>query len=82
MFKRERIIVAIVSVQQLKNIYLFYGSCSKHTLDFVNVVKHLRRVLFEWKIHLIYGIGNLGLMGPILQTMKEVKFQYNPKGFD
>ena len=51
------------SGHQIKNIYVFCGSSPRKEKEFLESANHLDQVLTERKIHLVYGGGNLGLMG-------------------
>jgi len=53
------------SGHQIKNICVFYGSSPKKEHEFLESTNHLGRVLIERKIHLVYGGGNLWLMGSV-----------------
>jgi hypothetical protein len=53
------------SGHQIKNICVFCGSSPKKENEFLESTNHLGRVLTERKIHLVYGGGNLGLMGSV-----------------
>jgi hypothetical protein len=53
------------SGHQIKNICVFCGSSPKKENEFLESINHLGRVLTERKIHLVYGGGNLGLMGSV-----------------
>jgi predicted Rossmann-fold nucleotide-binding protein len=48
---------------KIKNICVFGGSSPGKEIEFLESVKHLGQVLVERKIHLVYGEGNLRLMG-------------------
>ena len=49
------------SALKIKNISIFCGSKK----EFLESANHLGQVLAERKIHLVYGGGNLGLMGSV-----------------
>ena len=53
---------------QIKNICVFSGSCPGKKKEFLESAHHLGQVLAERKIHLVYGGGNLGLMGSVSTT--------------
>ena len=53
---------------QIKNICVSYGSSLGKEKEFLESATHLGRVLAERKIHLVYGGGNLGLMGSVSAT--------------
>ena len=57
--------MATTSVRRLTNICVFCGSGSGIGQEFVDVAKELGQALAERKIHLVYGGGNLGLMGAV-----------------
>ncbi|XVF31852.1 hypothetical protein REPUB_Repub17cG0029800 [Reevesia pubescens] len=51
------------SVRQIKSVCVFCGSTLGNDEEFANIANNLGRVLAARKIHLVYGGGNLGLMG-------------------
>jgi uncharacterized protein (TIGR00730 family) len=53
------------SGHQIKNIYVFCGSSPRKEKEFLESANHLDQVLTERKIHLVYGGGNLGLIGSV-----------------
>jgi uncharacterized protein (TIGR00730 family) len=53
------------SSHQIRNIYVFGGSSPGKEKEFLESANHLGQVLAERKIHLVYGGGNLGLMGGV-----------------
>lgn len=57
--------MATTSVRKLTNICVFCGSSPGTGLEFVEAAKELGKVLAERKMHLVYGGGNLGLMGAV-----------------
>ena len=57
--------MATTSVQRLTNICVFCGSSPGTGLEFLEAAKELGKVLAERKMHLVYGGGNLGLMGAV-----------------
>jgi cytokinin riboside 5'-monophosphate phosphoribohydrolase len=59
------------SVRQLKSICVLCGSLPGHLEMFKNAAKDLGKVLAKRKIHLVYGGGNLGLMGIVSQAAAE-----------
>jgi len=48
-----------------RNICVFGGSSLGKEIEFFESANHLGQVLAERKIHLVYGVGNLGLMGGV-----------------
>jgi len=56
------------SGHQIKNICVFGGSRPGKENEFLKSANHLCQVLAERKIHLVYGGGNLGLMGSVSTT--------------
>jgi len=50
---------------QIKNICVFCGSSLGKKNEFLESTNHLDWVPVERKIHLVYGGGNLGLMGSV-----------------
>ena len=57
--------MASSSSQHIKNICVFSGSSPGKEKEFLESANHLGQVLAERKIHLVYGVGNLGLMGSV-----------------
>ena len=55
--------MACSSSNHINNICVFDGSSPWKEKEFLESVNHLGQVLAERKIHLVYGGGNLGLMG-------------------
>jgi len=53
------------SSHHIKNICVFGGSSPGKEKEFLESANHLGQVLAERKIHLVYGGGNLGLMGGV-----------------
>ena len=53
------------SIPKIKNICVFGGSSLGKEKSFLESANHLGQVLAERKIHLVYGGGNLGLMGGV-----------------
>lgn len=53
------------STQTLKNICVFCGSSPGKNEVFVEAANKLGKILAERKIHLVYGGGNIGLMGSV-----------------
>jgi predicted Rossmann-fold nucleotide-binding protein len=53
------------SSPQIRNICVFGGSNPGKEKEFLESANHLGQVLAERKIHLVYGGGNLGLMGGV-----------------
>jgi hypothetical protein len=51
------------SSHHIRNICVFGGSSPGKEKEFLESANHLGQVLAERKIHLVYGGGNLGLMG-------------------
>jgi uncharacterized protein (TIGR00730 family) len=56
------------SSHQIRNICVFGGSSPGKEKEFLELANHLGQVLAERKIHLVYGGGNLGLMGGVSIT--------------
>lgn len=63
--------MATTSKRKLTNICVFCGSSPGNRPEFVEAAKELGRVLAERKMHLIYGGGNLGLMGAVSKAAAE-----------
>ena len=57
--------MACSSSNDINNICVFDGSSPGKEKEFLESVNHLGQVLAERKIHLVYGGGNLGLLGGI-----------------
>jgi len=53
------------SSHHIRNICVFGGSSPRKEKKFLESANHLGQVLAERKIHLVYGGGNLGLMGGV-----------------
>jgi len=53
------------SSHHIRNICVFGGSSLGKEKEFLESANHLGQVLAERKIHLVYGGGNLGLMGGV-----------------
>ncbi|XVF31695.1 hypothetical protein REPUB_Repub17cG0014200 [Reevesia pubescens] len=51
------------SVRQIKSACIFCGSNPGKDEEFLKVTNNLGQTLAERKIHLVYGRGNIGLMG-------------------
>jgi hypothetical protein len=56
------------SSHQIRNICVFGGSSPRKEKEFLESANHLGQVLAERKIHLVYGGGNLGLIGGVSIT--------------
>jgi uncharacterized protein (TIGR00730 family) len=61
--------MASSSSHQIKNICVFGGSSPGKENEFLESSNHLSQVLVERKIHLVYGGGNLGLIGSVSTTV-------------
>ena len=59
------------SSRQITNICVFCGSNSGNAQEFVETAKELGRVMAQRKMHLVYGGGNLGLMGYVSKAVQE-----------
>jgi hypothetical protein len=53
------------SSHQIRNICVFGGFSLGKEKEFLESANHLGQVLAERKIHLVYGVGNLGLIGGV-----------------
>ncbi|XVF14745.1 hypothetical protein REPUB_Repub09cG0088100 [Reevesia pubescens] len=51
------------SVRQIKSVCVFCGSNPGKDEEFVKIANNLGRVRAGRQIHLVYGVGSLGLMG-------------------
>ncbi|TXG53729.1 hypothetical protein EZV62_018985 [Acer yangbiense] len=56
---------------RLINICVFCGSNSGKDVEFEEAAKNLGKVLAEKRMHLVYGGGNLGLMGCVSKAAHE-----------
>ena len=59
------------SSYRLINICVFCGSSSGKDVEFEEAAKNLGKVLAEKRMHLVYGGGNLGLMGCVSKAAHE-----------
>ena len=59
------------SQQRIKRICVFCGSNSGNKPEFIEAAKDLGRVIAEKNMHLVYGGGNLGLMGSISKAVQD-----------
>ena len=53
------------SSHHINNICVFGGSSPRKEKEFLESANHFGQVLAERKIHLVYGGGNLGLIGGV-----------------
>ena len=67
--KREK--MEATSQQRFKRICVFCGSNSGNKPEFIEAAKELGRVIAEKNMHLVYGGGNLGLMGCISKAVQD-----------
>ena len=67
--KREK--MEATSQQRFKRICVFCGSNSGNKPEFIEAAKELGRVMAERNMHLVYGGGNLGLMGSISKAVQD-----------
>ncbi|XVF17371.1 hypothetical protein REPUB_Repub10bG0115700 [Reevesia pubescens] len=58
------------SVRQIKSVCIFYGSYPEKDEEFLKVANNLGRTLAERKIRLVYGGGNIGLMGCVATAVQ------------
>ena len=63
--------MAGTSTRKITNIFVFCRSDSGNSPKFVEVAQELGRVMAKRKIHLVYGGGNLGLMGAVSNAVNE-----------
>ncbi|KAK0585531.1 hypothetical protein LWI29_029919 [Acer saccharum] len=63
------------SSYRLINICVFCGSSSDKDVEFEEAAKNLGKVLAEKRMHLVYGGGNLGLMGCVSKATHEGRSQ-------
>ena len=63
------------SSRRITNICVFCGSGSGENPIFVDAAQELGRVMAQRKIHLVYGSGNLGLMGAVSKAVQDVGSQ-------
>ena len=59
------------SSRRITNICVFCGSGSGKNPIFVDAAQELGRVMAHRKIHLVYGGGDLGLMGAVSKAVQE-----------
>jgi cytokinin riboside 5'-monophosphate phosphoribohydrolase len=59
------------SARKITNICVFCGSSPNPSKEFLDAAKQLGQVLAERNIHLVYGGGNLGLMGCVSKAAYE-----------
>ena len=57
--------------RRFSNICVFCGSNNGSTPEFIKAAEELGKAMVKRKLHLIYGGGNLGLMGAVSRTVKE-----------
>jgi len=72
------------SSHQIRNICVFGGSSLRKEKEFLKSANHLGQVLAERKIHLVYGGGNLGLMGVCVNSCifrRQSSFRGRPQSF-
>ncbi|KAK2661923.1 hypothetical protein Ddye_000497 [Dipteronia dyeriana] len=67
----ESALMASPSDKRFTNICVFGGTNYGKHREFVEAATHLGKVLAERKIHLVYGGGNLGLTGCVLQVARD-----------
>ncbi|XVF04664.1 hypothetical protein REPUB_Repub05bG0104500 [Reevesia pubescens] len=58
------------SVRQIKSVCVFCGSYPGKDEEFLKVANNLGRTLAERKIRLVYGGGNIGLMGCVATAVQ------------
>ncbi|XVF11928.1 hypothetical protein REPUB_Repub08aG0070200 [Reevesia pubescens] len=58
------------SVRQIKSVCVFCGSYPGKDEEFLKVANNLGRTLAERKIRLVYGRGNIGLMGCVATAVQ------------
>ena len=63
--------MATTSARRITNICVFCGSSPGKHNEFLNLAKEVGKVLAERKIHLVYGGGDLGLMGAVSKAANE-----------
>ena len=59
------------SSRRISNICVFCGSSSGNSPKFVKTAQELGRVMAQRNIHLVYGGGDLGLMGDVSKAVQE-----------
>ena len=59
------------SSRRITNICVFYESGFGNSSKFVEAAQELGRVMAQRKIHLVYGGGDLGLMGAVSKAVQE-----------
>ncbi|KAK2645989.1 hypothetical protein Ddye_021184 [Dipteronia dyeriana] len=63
--------MASPSTKRFTNICVFGDTNYRKYREFVEAATHLGKVLAEQKIHLVYGGGNLGLMGCVSPVTRD-----------
>ncbi|KAK2658043.1 hypothetical protein Ddye_011095 [Dipteronia dyeriana] len=63
--------MASPSTKRFINVCVFGGTNYRKYKEFVDAATHLGKVLAEQKIHLVYGGGNLGLMGCVSRAARD-----------
>ncbi|KAK2662104.1 hypothetical protein Ddye_000678 [Dipteronia dyeriana] len=63
--------MASPSTKRFTNICVFGGTNYGKYREFVEAATHLGKVLAERKIHLVYGGGNLGLIGCVSRAARD-----------
>ncbi|XVF11913.1 hypothetical protein REPUB_Repub08aG0069100 [Reevesia pubescens] len=58
------------SIRQIKSVCVFCGSYPGKDEEFLKVANNLGRTLAERKIRLVYGGGNIGLMGSVATAVQ------------
>ncbi|KAK2658045.1 hypothetical protein Ddye_011097 [Dipteronia dyeriana] len=63
--------MALPSTKRFTNVCVFGGTNYGKYREFVDAATHLGKVLAERKIHLVYGGGNLRLMGCVSRATRD-----------
>ena len=59
------------SEQRYKRICVFCGSNTDNKPEFMEAAKELGRVMAAKNMHLVYGGGNMGIMGTVSKAVQE-----------
>src|SRR5215813_6234619 len=57
--------------RRVTNICVFCGSGSGNNSEFIEAAKGLGKIIAERKIHVVYGGGDLGLMGVVSRAVRD-----------
>src|SRR5215813_4461976 len=57
--------------RRVTNICVFCGSSSGNNSEFIEAVKGLGKIIAERKMHLVYGGGDLSLIGVVSRAVRD-----------